>query len=95
MEIDKKTLTAALSADPSVIEGLARQIAQTLGVPEERALAVARNSSMIRARIESMTERDLQNAAAMLGQDKAEQILHAVKTAGGEHGSNGSGKTGG
>ncbi len=78
MEIDKKALTDALSADPAVIENLARQIAASLGLPEEKALAVARNSALIRARIESMSERELQNAAAKLGEENAAQIMRLL-----------------
>lgn len=79
MEIDKKVLNDALSASPEQLDALARGIAQALGVPEDRALALARNSELIKTRIAGMSEQDLSSAAAMLGPEKAAQIMALLK----------------
>lgn len=79
MEIDKKVLNDALSASPEQLDALARGIAQALGVPEDRALALARNSELIKTRLAGMSEQDLSSAAAMLGPEKAAQIMALLK----------------
>lgn len=84
MEIDKNVLNQALSSDPKRIESLAKEIAGMLGLPEEKALAVAKNSDLIKAKLMTMSQRDLQNAAAMLGEENAARIMDLLK--GGGHG---------
>ncbi|MCI8589228.1 MAG: hypothetical protein HFE77_00710 [Clostridiales bacterium] len=82
MEIDKNVLNQALSADPRRIESLAKEIAKMLGLPEEKALAVAQNSDLIKAKLKTMSQRDLQNAAAVLGEENAARIMDLLKGSG-------------
>lgn len=79
MEIDKKVLNDALSASPEQLSALARGIAQALGVSEDKALALARNPEIIKSRLAGMSEQDLRSAAAMLGPEKAAQIMSLLK----------------
>ena len=74
MEIDKNLLNQALSSEPERIETLAKEIARIMGVSEEKALSIARNGDLIKSRLQRMNDQDLQNAAAILGEDKAAQI---------------------
>ena len=82
MEIDKNVLNQALQSDPRRIEALAKEVARMLGLPEEKALAVAQNSDLIKAKLQSMSDRDLQNAAAVLGEENAAKIMALLKGTG-------------
>ena len=79
MEIDKNLLNQALSSEPERIETLAKEIARIMGVSEEKALSIARNGDLIKSRLQRMNDQDLQNAAAILGEDKAAQIMKLLK----------------
>ena len=79
MDIDKNVLNQALQSDPRRIEALAKEVARMLGLPEENALAVAQNSDLIKAKLQSMSDRDLQNAAAVLGEENAAKIMALLK----------------
>ena len=76
MEIDKNVLNQALSSAPRRIETLAKDIARLLGLPQ--------NSDLIKAKLQTMSQRDLQNAAAMLGEENVARIMDLLK--GGGHG---------
>lgn len=78
MEIDRKKLNEALSSDPQKLQTLARQIATAMGLPEDRAVALAANSELIKARLATMSEADLRSAAQMLGPEQAEQIMRML-----------------
>ncbi len=78
MEIDRNKLNEALSADPERLEALARQIATAMGLSEEKAVAIAGNSDLIKARLATMSDGDLRSAAQMLGPEKAEQIMKLI-----------------
>ncbi len=79
MEIDKNVLNQALSADPERIEALARGIAQIMGIPAEKALAVAGNSALIQSRLAAMSEQDLQRFVSQLGEERAAQIMALIR----------------
>lgn len=78
MEFDRKKLNEALS-DPVRMQSLARQIATAMGLPEDRAMALAANSELIKARLATMSESDLRNAAQMLGPERAAQIMKMLE----------------
>jgi len=83
MEIDRNKLSEALSADPERLQALARQIATAMGLPEEKAVALAKNSDLIKARLATMSDADLRSAAQMLGPERAAQIMKLI---GGQNG---------
>ncbi len=75
MEIDRNKLNEALSADPRRLQLLARQIATAMGLPEDKAVALAKNSDLLKARLATMSDADLLSAAQMLGPERAAQIM--------------------
>jgi hypothetical protein len=83
MEIDRNKLNEALTSDPKRLETLARQIATAMGLPEEKAVAIAKNSDLIKARLATMSEAELKSAAQMLGPERAAQIMKLI---GGQNG---------
>ncbi|MBQ8696281.1 MAG: hypothetical protein IJ519_01050 [Clostridia bacterium] len=77
MEIDRNKLSEALS-DPVRLQTLARQIATAMGLPEDRAVALAKNTDLIKARLATMSEADLRNMVQMLPPEKAAEIMKLV-----------------
>ena len=77
MEIDRNKLSEALS-DPVRLQTLARQIATAVGMPEDRAVALAKNTDLIKARLATMSEADLRSAAQMLPPEKAAEIMRLI-----------------
>ena len=79
MEIDKKALDAALSGSPERLAQIARTVAGVLGLPEQQVLGAVQNAPMLRAKLNTISEKDLARAADMLGEEKAKKIIAAFE----------------
>lgn len=79
MEINKNELFSALNQNPEQLTELARQIAVSLGFPPERADILVQNRELIAAKLSRMTDADINNLAAAVGEDKMQDILAKIK----------------
>lgn len=79
MEINKNEIYEALNRNPEQLTALARQIAASLGFPEEKADALVQNRDIIAAKLSRMSDNDIANLISAVGEDKARLIIDKIR----------------